>query len=252
MSLYVRLYTDFWSHRKTMKLRSLIGDDALWLPVRLWSYAAEHQLDGCFKEYSPEVLAMLLGYSKDAQAMLQALHQSGFMEDNCIHDWDQHNGFHSKFSQRAKKAADSRWKKEKNQKKEDTETETETSIATSTACRMLEASSSEKKSKSVSLQESLEILLSRLPEEFSESEDFKDHWTGFYQHRVAVKSKLTERAVILFVKDLAEWGVDGSIKSIAETIKSGRWTGLFAPKQNGTPFTGNRITPKKSFNIPNL
>lgn len=109
MSLYIRLVTGFWSHRKTAKLRALIGDDAMWLPLRLWCYAAEHQPNGCFKQYSSTELAMLLGYAKDAQAMLEALQQAGFMDGMEIHDWAEHNSFHNKFSERAKKAAEARW-----------------------------------------------------------------------------------------------------------------------------------------------
>lgn len=187
MSLYVRLFTGFWSHRKTMRLRALLGDDAYWVPVRLWSYAAEHQHDGCFKDYSAQELAMLLGYNKDAQAMLQALHQAGFMVDGCIHDWDQHNGFHSKFSERAKKAANERWKKkEKNQKKEENtekDTDTETSIANSIACGMLEASKAkgtleELKAYAVSL---------GLPE--SDGSYLFDNWTdnGWTRNKVRIK-----------------------------------------------------------------
>lgn len=111
MSLYVRVFTSFWNHRKTAKLRARIGDDALWLPARLWCYAAENQPDGNFEKYSAEELAMLLGYFKDATSMLQALQEAGFMDGMCIHDWEEHNRFHDTFASRAKKAADARWKK---------------------------------------------------------------------------------------------------------------------------------------------
>jgi hypothetical protein len=109
MSLYVRLMTGFWSHRKTAKLRSLIGDDALWVPLRLWCYAAEHQPDGCFKQYSSNDIAMLIAYSKDATVMLEALHTAGFMDDMNLHGWEEHNGFHKTYSDRAQKAAKARW-----------------------------------------------------------------------------------------------------------------------------------------------
>jgi hypothetical protein len=109
MSLYVRLMTGFWSHRKTAKLRSLIGDDALWVPLRLWCYAAEHQPDGCFKQYSSTDIAMLIAYSKDATVMLEALHTAGFMDNMNLHGWEEHNGFHKTYSDRAQKAAKARW-----------------------------------------------------------------------------------------------------------------------------------------------
>lgn len=114
MSLYVRLMTSFWKNRKTLRLRAKLGNDALWIPMRLWSYAAENQPDGDFSGYAPEELGMLLEYSGDARAMLQAMLQAGFIdEDMRIHGWDEHNSYHEKFAAKAAKAAKARWEKER-------------------------------------------------------------------------------------------------------------------------------------------
>lgn len=113
MSLFVRLETSFWTHRKTMRLRALIGDDALWLPPRLWCYAAQNQPDGDFSKYLPAELAMLLGYSGDAQALLEALQQAGFLDEMQIHGWAEHNCYHEVYAERAKKAANARWGNER-------------------------------------------------------------------------------------------------------------------------------------------
>ncbi len=111
-NLYIRLKTGFYSHRKTVKLRSIIGLDAYWIPPRVWVYAAEFQPDGNLSSYSAEELAMLIAYPSNAQVMLQALKDCGFIsQDGMIHDWVQHNGYHQTFSERAKKAAEARWSK---------------------------------------------------------------------------------------------------------------------------------------------
>jgi hypothetical protein len=110
MSLHVRLQTSFWTHRKTLRLKVRIGEAALWVLPRIWSYAAENQPDGLFVNYSAEELAMLIGYSGDAQALLQALQDCGWFDGMAIHDWQEHNGYHHTFAIRAKKAADARWK----------------------------------------------------------------------------------------------------------------------------------------------
>lgn len=157
--LYIKLFTDFYSHRKTARLRARIGDDAFWIPPRLWAYAAEHQIDGDFSQYTSEELAMLLGCSKHALSILQALKDCGFIDsEGFIHDWNDHNGFHSTNSRRAKTAAKARWeKKEKNQKKEVSinieRVETETSIAPS----MLEACSKHAKSMDWALEHGVEL-----------------------------------------------------------------------------------------------
>lgn len=109
MSLYIRLYTNFWTHRKTVRLRAAIGDAAFWVPPRLWSYAAENQPDGDFSDYSAKEIALLVGYEGDASSMLKALQQACFMDDKKLHEWKEHNDYHATFSKRAKKAAKSRW-----------------------------------------------------------------------------------------------------------------------------------------------
>lgn len=142
--------TGFWSHRKTARLRALLGDDALWIVPRLWSYAAENQPDGNLSSYTSEELAMLLGCSKHAPSMLQALRAAGFVDDDgMIHNWQRHNGYHESYSKRAKSAAEARWarereKKEKNQKKEELmkEESGKRKVDTSIASSMLVASAS--------------------------------------------------------------------------------------------------------------
>lgn len=119
MSLWIKLHTNFFSHRKTLRLRAALGDDAFWIPPRLWAYAAENQPDGDFSDYTEDEIASLIGYSKDASSMLQALLRSGFMDKELkIHDWAEYNGFHKAFKVRAKTAAVARWRKEKQNRRE--------------------------------------------------------------------------------------------------------------------------------------
>lgn len=129
MSLYVRVNCNFYSHRKRAKLGAQIGNEtSLWLPPRLWAYAAENQPDGDFSNYSATEIAHLLGYNGDPDKMLQALLQAGFMDDDPlrIHDWHEFNGYHVVYADRAKKAANARWQKQKESSKEKVpETDTE-------------------------------------------------------------------------------------------------------------------------------
>ena len=120
--LYVRVRTAFYTHRKTVKLRRRFGDDAFWIPPRLWAYAAENQPDGDLSAYSSEELAMLIGCDKHAPSMLEALLGAGFLDqDGKIHGWQEHNGYHSAYSDRAKVAANARWDKERGKGKGETE-----------------------------------------------------------------------------------------------------------------------------------
>jgi hypothetical protein len=143
MSLFVRVYTNFFSHRKTAKLRVLLGDDALWVPIKLWSYAAENQPDGDFSSYAPEEIAMLIGYTKNATSMLQALLDVGLMDADPlrVHDWAEHNSYHETYAIRAKKAAVARWKGQDKKGDRKERKGKEASIATSmlAACELIYA-----------------------------------------------------------------------------------------------------------------
>lgn len=120
MSIWVKVTVNFYTNRKTAKLRTVLGNDAFWIPPRLWAYAAENQPDGVFENYSHQEIANLIGYTKDAKRMLQALLQAGFLDEKPlrIHDWHDHNGYHTVFAERAKRAAEARWQKERSKEKE--------------------------------------------------------------------------------------------------------------------------------------
>ena len=110
-NLYVRLHSSFWTHRKTLQLRRKLGDAAFWIPPRLWSFAAENAPDGDLSNYQAEDLAMLMQYSGNAQEMLQALNDAGFLQNGIIRNWEERNSFHVTNHERAKMAAAARWSK---------------------------------------------------------------------------------------------------------------------------------------------
>jgi hypothetical protein len=139
-NLYVRLHSSFWTHRKTLQLRRKLGDAAFWIPPRLWSFAAENAPDGDLSNYQAEDLAMLVQYSGNAQEMLQALNDAGFLENGIIRNWEDRNAFHVTNHDRAKKAAEARWAKrnekllEKKERDKDKEKEKESKQAQSKHC----------------------------------------------------------------------------------------------------------------------
>lgn len=116
-NLYIRVKTSFYAHRKTLRLKVLLGEDAYWIPPRMWAYAAEHKPDGDLSEYDSMMLADVLGCFKHTTSIKQALLDAGFLDaDGMIHDWAEHNGYHEKFSARAKLAADKRWEEVRRKK----------------------------------------------------------------------------------------------------------------------------------------
>jgi hypothetical protein len=143
MNLFVRVNTSFYGHIKTIKLRAKLGNDAFWIPPRIWALAAEQRPNGEFEGISPEELAIMLGYVGDASGMLQALLQAGFMDSDPlrIHDWAEYNGYHAVYAERARVAAKARWAKKGPKKRiRDREGDEKRGEETSIASSMLQAS----------------------------------------------------------------------------------------------------------------
>lgn len=111
--LWIKLYDDFYTHRKTLRLRAALGLDALWIPPRLWLSALSLWPDGNLRDTSAAELALTLGYGGDAEKMIGAMEEAGFLERNAngeriIRNWTQRNRFHAVNRARARKAARAR------------------------------------------------------------------------------------------------------------------------------------------------
>jgi hypothetical protein len=87
--------------------------DALWVPQRLWCYAATNQPNGDFSKYTAVEIARAINYPEaNAEELVKCLLAAGFMDKGPkIHNWDYYNGFHAVYKARAEKAAKSRWNK---------------------------------------------------------------------------------------------------------------------------------------------
>lgn len=114
MSLYIKVYLSFWTHRKTGRLVGLLGNSALWIMPKLWSYAATSQRDGSFATYTDADFAFALGLgevsAESVQKIRKAIVESGYMDpDGKLHNWDTWNGYHQMEHERAQKAANARW-----------------------------------------------------------------------------------------------------------------------------------------------
>jgi hypothetical protein len=224
MSLYVRIFTNFYSSRKTAHLQAVIGTDAFWVPPRIWAYAAENQPDGNLEKYSAQVLANLIGYTGDATRMHQALLEAGFIDpDGMIHDWFEHNGYHANFSERAKAAADARWakKREREEKKRNDKKGKETSIASS----MLVASE--------------EVSELNFPQNLRTEAFTKTwaEWVAYRKQRAACKDWLK-----MFQKQLDWLGTfpEGTAKAMLDQSIRNNWQGIIEIKSHGN--NGNQFS----------
>lgn len=205
MNLYVRLRTSFWGHRKTLRLQSVIGEAALWVPPKLWCYAAEKQPDGDFSDYSATELALAIGYVGDACRMLEALQQARFMDEMKLHGWTEHNGYHSVFADRAKKAAAARWKKERTKERKSTVQDKDKTR--DKHCLKHETSNA-----------------SSIPHKLLSVNGFESEWREFIKHRVKKRAPMTEYAASLILETLSEQPARALV-GVRAAIKS-NWTGF--------------------------
>lgn len=228
--LYIRVKTRFYCHRKTVKLRAKIGNDAFWIPPRLWAYAAENQPDGDFSQYTSEELADHLGCLKYATSILQALKDCGFIDENgMIHDWDEHNGYHKTFAARAKTAAAARWGKK----------ESPTPPKEDIGNRKGERGDKHCPSIACSIPEVLK------------TKEFEELWEKWLLHLSQKKKKPTPLAVEMQLKKMAGWGVARSIAALTHSIES-NYQGVFEPN-NFQSKPDNKMRPRQeTVDVPSL
>lgn len=131
---YLNIDLDFFNHPKTLMLEAELGGrrSASVLPIMLWVHVGKyHSDDGYLKGYSPAAIAKAIGIDyRDSEKVVSALIKCGFMEQKkdgfIVHEFSQHNGHLSLFRERAKIAAETRWKKIKNPEKQSQDTQKST------------------------------------------------------------------------------------------------------------------------------
>ena len=64
-----------------------------------------------------------------------------------------------------------------------------------------------------------------------------DLWNDFVKHRKDIKAKLTDRSTKLIIKDLVDFESNNKGNAnvaLENTLKSGKWTGVFEPKNQSS------------------
>lgn len=112
MSTWFKFPCAYWSDPRQLRLRREIGDAALWLPARLWSFAATSAESGNLAEYLPGDLAQLLAYPSDGVAMIAALQSAGYLDEECrIIGWEELYSLPAARQRAGKTGAAGRWAK---------------------------------------------------------------------------------------------------------------------------------------------
>lgn len=130
MNKDIRLSVDFWSHPKTIKTAKKLGLDGIRSLQILWCWVAKNRPDGILTNMDSEDIEIASDWRGEENVFFNAClgvwidecseHASSNASSNAqnnrvykIHGWEQHQGWamHAKErSEKAKKAAEARWK----------------------------------------------------------------------------------------------------------------------------------------------
>lgn len=115
----VRISVGLRRHRKTKRLKKLLGADGCWALVCLFLWAGEERWTGDLSGLTDDDIEMEADWDGEAGAFVAALIEVRFLVgeagERSIHDWLEHNPYASTKGQRiekGKRAANARWSKD--------------------------------------------------------------------------------------------------------------------------------------------
>lgn len=114
----VRLSVGLRRHRKTKRLKRILGADGCWSLVCLFMWVGEERWTGDLSGLSDVDLEEEADWEGDPGKFVAALIEVGFIDgdefDRSIHDWEEHNPYAAGKGariERGKRGADARWNK---------------------------------------------------------------------------------------------------------------------------------------------
>lgn len=115
----VRISVSLRRHRKTKRLKKLLGADGCWALVCLFLWAGEERWTGDLAGLTDDDIETEADWDGEPGAFVAALTEVGFLVGQArarsIHDWLEHNPYASTKGQRiekGKRAANARWSKD--------------------------------------------------------------------------------------------------------------------------------------------
>lgn len=128
---WVQVYTNICEHPKTTNLVDALGITskdtepemvAVGMLVALWTWAAKNAYNGDLCGVSARAIAKACGWKKDAQKLMKALVDCGWLDDDLkIHDWEEYAELYINRIEFQKEQARERMRKTRAKKKAQTE-----------------------------------------------------------------------------------------------------------------------------------
>ena len=80
MTTWYKFPVSYWDDARMFKLRRIVGESALWLPARLWTFAVSQDGSGDVSDYQASELADALRYPQDGPDVIKAFKDSGYLD----------------------------------------------------------------------------------------------------------------------------------------------------------------------------
>lgn len=104
---WIRLQSEYFRHRKTLRIVRKLGELAALYPLKLWTWAVEQSPDGSLRDIDAEELTVICGHKGDAAELWAAMLDCGFLQtyegETFIRSWKEHQG---KLIERAERNAE--------------------------------------------------------------------------------------------------------------------------------------------------
>lgn len=113
MIYWFKFPLNYWDDTRMFKLRKTLKSKALWVPAKLWSFAALQDTGGDLSGYDPGDLAAGIGFRrKDGPTLLRALIDAGYLDSgHRVVGWSDLFGLAESRRRAAEKGAKGRWGK---------------------------------------------------------------------------------------------------------------------------------------------
>jgi hypothetical protein len=185
MLFYVPVELGFRNHPKTIRFTQILNHPfADVFLVRLWEWCMVYAQDGDISHYTPHEIAQAVGYDGDADDLITAMHESGYLDDGVIHNWLERGRAGYVFSERGKAAT-------RQQRKRDRDSMSRGRNATSravTSCHGASQKITKKRREEKSKEEKRQTLLrkpdgSRVRKNGGYPDDFERFWLAYPKKR---------------------------------------------------------------------
>lgn len=118
MNRDIRLVIGYFDHPKTIKLKRILGLEAVESHIRLLMFAAQYKPSGIFAEMTADDIEIAGNWTGQPGALVEQLLAVRLLEKDGetfhLHDWKDHNGYAAHAQERkeqARKASEARWHK---------------------------------------------------------------------------------------------------------------------------------------------